>query len=194
MVTQLYRRKFRGDSIVQNFWSKTVSTQTKLLNDPFTKCDAKRSYTANSCVYKKMLHKILTICECFPPYAKGNVANRKLYLDFHRFIQQLSCLEGRIATWYYWPVPWSNLKQICLRHTKRWHPSSRLEQISKHIRLQLLPACNMRIIDKGTIPQICLFTNPVGIFVRRENQIPWKKNKWHGMGPYSAFTIKICYF
>ena len=46
-----------------------MNIHTKLLGWPFSDCIKHGGYTPQSCVYKKMLDKIIQVCECYPPYA-----------------------------------------------------------------------------------------------------------------------------
>ena len=50
-----------------------LNVHTTLLGHPFSNCIKDRHYTPRACVYKKMLTKILQVCECYPPYAMADM-------------------------------------------------------------------------------------------------------------------------
>ena len=46
-----------------------MNIHTKLLGKPFSNCIEDPRYTPKACVYKKMLKRIIEVCECYPLYA-----------------------------------------------------------------------------------------------------------------------------
>ena len=50
-----------------------LNIHTSRLGPPFSKCIRDKHYTAQACVYKKMLKKIIQVCECYPPYATQDI-------------------------------------------------------------------------------------------------------------------------
>lgn len=47
-----------------------VNVRTILLGKPYTDCNPDYGYTAQSCVYTKLMNRIVEICECYPAYVE----------------------------------------------------------------------------------------------------------------------------